>query len=121
MTDLRPCPWCGSDAMVGESHIEGWSVVVCTHCLATRPHGDKPTGAEAAAVWNRRATGWVPVDDGLPPEEQRVLVWWRDRYEARGGHRFSAIRRGMMWSIDGEGAVAPDEVSHWMPLSDPAP
>lgn len=50
---LRPCPFCGSDAIVwtqaGHAHY-----LQCYHCGGRiRPHIDK---AEAIEAWNRRTT-----------------------------------------------------------------
>lgn len=53
---LRPCPFCGSVAIVwmqaGHAHY-----LECSHCGGRiRPHIDK---AEAIEAWNRRESGWM--------------------------------------------------------------
>jgi Lar family restriction alleviation protein len=56
--DLRPCPFCGSDAYFsGEMFV--WAVL-CHGCEAT--NGPHKTELKAAVQWNKRAVGAAPAD-----------------------------------------------------------
>lgn len=78
-------------------------------------------GKELAA-WlseaERRASGWIRAEDGLPEQGHHVLVWVTDDAdepyaelaswcESRGGYWIGAVTWGR------------DEVTHWMPLPEP--
>lgn len=50
---LKPCPFCGGEAIYGKSEASGRVRAVCVDCLAST---DWLAGTdEAAAAWNRRA------------------------------------------------------------------
>lgn len=50
---LKPCPFCGGEAIYGKSEASGRVRTVCVDCLAST---DWLAGTdEAAAAWNRRA------------------------------------------------------------------
>ena len=55
VSELLPCPFCGSDEVFVSRAVQGSSWVVCEnlHCSALGPM--QPTPAEAAAAWNSRA------------------------------------------------------------------
>ena len=57
MTELRPCPFCGSKAVIQEPGFNEWRVICsnpeCGAMIFSRyaePHGD----VEAMEKWNRR-------------------------------------------------------------------
>ena len=50
MTELKPCPFCGSRDV--ESWGKYWVVVVCLACGA---RGPSEVGAAAIAAWNERS------------------------------------------------------------------
>lgn len=56
--DLKPCPFCGSEADVRLERNANVLNVGCVHCgIFTRCYiADKIGLAEAIAVWNRRAS-----------------------------------------------------------------
>lgn len=69
MSELKPCPFCGGEAIVrpGDSpRID--SDVRFAGCEPCGIYGMFLDGleAEAIAAWNRRVSGWVSVDEGLP-------------------------------------------------------
>src|SRR5712692_10482630 len=55
MSELWPCPFCGSDEVFISQAVHGSCWVVCEnmHCGASGP--TQPTPAEASAAWNSRA------------------------------------------------------------------
>ena len=56
MSDLRPCPFCGSDEVFVSQTVQGSSWVVCEnmHCGANGPM--LSSAAEAIIAWNTRTT-----------------------------------------------------------------
>jgi len=53
MTELKPCPFCGSKAEIYQDYEGSWTIE-CTVCFARSwPRKDKEQAIEA---WNRRAT-----------------------------------------------------------------
>ena len=56
MTELKPCPFCGGNALSGDTskHYNEY-LVWCTRCGAETDVQD--TRAEAISAWNRRAGG----------------------------------------------------------------
>ena len=56
MTDLKPCPFCGSSAVALCMGMGAGSLIECEACSAQgaeTDHGDE-SGDEAAALWNKR-------------------------------------------------------------------
>ena len=50
MTELKPCPFCGGEPVLFESHFSGIFYVVCKDCGLTAPH--RLTKEKAMNVWN---------------------------------------------------------------------
>lgn len=61
MIELRPCPFCGSVAVILKTFVVGeneWFYATCCACKA-EINNPMPTAEEAAKRWNRReATQW---------------------------------------------------------------
>jgi len=105
--ELLPCPFCGStDLDVGDaSNYEG-AYVWCNSdfCAACGP----PTGKRKLAIeaWNRRANGWISVEDRLPENETYIIGSWPNVVE-------------QLWFFDGEFSNSDrliGNVTHWQPL-----
>jgi Lar family restriction alleviation protein len=110
---LKPCPFCGSDdidQMFESSDIE------CLQCMATMPSSPwlERAGVSdtAAAAWNRREAGWVPVKERLPRQGERVLISNGD--EVLCGRWFDGH-----WREQGQAFSTDLSVTHWMPLPEP--
>jgi hypothetical protein len=73
MSELKPCPFCGGEAEYREYDDSVWFQCSNFDCQATRVW--KFDGRrDAAEDWNRRASGWISVEDGLPDECVSVLT-----------------------------------------------
>ena len=68
MTELKPCPFCGGEAIVRGS-IVTYDHVACRKCNSAML-GD--TKEEAIAKWNNRPSPW---HTGTPTEEGTYLVF----------------------------------------------
>ena len=72
---------------------------------------------KAIVAWNRRADNkqeWISVDERLPDEDVRVLVWLKEP---------SAILRCVQFDtdriVDGHWVRWNNHITHWMPLPQP--
>lgn len=105
--ELKRCPFCGSTQFTQEWHNNLDSYIECLDC-----------GASACpAAWNRRASPWVSVEDGLPAVGELVLV--RFYYPEQGNYEYKALRQYCEsgW-INPKNACCYDisSVTHWMPI-----
>ena len=111
MTELKPCPFCGGEATA----IDGSKQVWCSDCYA-----DGPFTEEHIAAWNRRASGWVSVEERLPEKAKwsgdRVLVYTEEGYIHTGLYEGEAATDDDPWwdKFNDSGYV-----THWMPLPEP--
>jgi hypothetical protein len=106
-TELLPCPFCGG--VPARFYIMGTEAVACPACAATI--GD-PEPGRARAAWNRRADGWVSVEDALPSDGCAVLGF------CDGDIEMMTYDRQFGWYyIDNDRAYNP--VTHWRPLPPP--
>lgn len=77
--ELKPCPFCGSQAGI-YAHVYGMDdVKYSAECSMCWCHTDWIYRKEddAVAAWNRRAGGWKLFTDELPPEEEEVWITYR--------------------------------------------
>lgn len=94
---LLPCPFCGGEATQSVKNMHG----VCqVFCKTEGCHASTKWSKDPVPAWNRRAGGWIPVEERLPEEGQTILVWYKD-----GGF-------GMTVNVFDE----MENVTHWMPL-----
>lgn len=65
---------------------------------------------------------WISVDERLPKEDQRVLVWnWYSVQIAWREHQPNYIIPETIWTFgdDVDKGYPPQGISHWMPLPEP--
>ena len=108
---LKPCPFCGSKNVQLED-LGYPPHVYCEDCAARitgRGYGEDGE-ADAIKSWNRRASGWISVADGLPEVNKEVLVYCRFYGEKMIG--VSYIDENDRWLFG-------DITYYWMPLSKP--
>ena len=117
MSELKPCPFCGgeADSPVATAFTRdgtGYEFYVqCDKCCAKADFFYN-TPDEATAAWNRRASGWVSVEERLPEIGMPVLV---DGGIAHWNHPDC-------WFSHMEGNPKPViqwAVTHWQPLPEP--
>jgi hypothetical protein len=132
-TPLR-CPFCNGEARVDFAgtcyHVR------CAGCLAKSPN--QGTVPDAVAAWNRRAGGWVRVEDGLPPlntdgefllmsRDEEITIGYRRQcscyYRAASGRRADdppcPLCQGAAdnpYEFVNRGGVCARGVTHWRPL-----
>lgn len=115
---LLPCPFCGGESRIREYkdvefliHNADCFMVQCDRCGCGTSY--EATKAEAIAAWNRRASGWISVKDGLPDNMQYCAVV-RNTWDATCA-RFEHDAFVGLLRVDGEGFEY-DDVTYWMPL-----
>jgi len=69
VSELWPCPFCGSDEVFVSQAVQGSCWVVCEnlHCGAIGP--TQPTPAAAAVAWNSRALVGIGNERGTRPTD----------------------------------------------------
>ncbi len=135
--ELKPCPFCGGEAQI-VGGPEDWSptfndpdsggdpiAVVCKNCNCGLYCFEDYE--EAIAAWNRRADGWIPVEERLPEKDTLVLLYLENE-------NHSKITTGKIYTSDdpqyngefctGFDALCPvflkrEYITHWMPLPQP--
>lgn len=122
MSELKPCPWQMPDEGVhdvrvydvdeGDSGTIGFTVS-CNDCLIDGPQA--MAKKRAVELWNRRASPWVRVEDGLPEIGQEVVVNCHDFYLHKN-HKSIAFWDGLYWRRDNGVTFPYDEGQHWMPI-----
>ena len=132
MGQLKPCPFCGSNNI--EHYIrepEGgvsFSMIECQICFARTMEYRNVTSEEMVEVWNRRASGWMSVEDGLPKRVEGKhysidLLYWLPKENAicSGYYVFPDIEGiNYGWKItNNEDGYSVKDITHWMPLPEP--
>lgn len=77
MTELKPCPFCGGTDLHFES-FSGWGndVIICHKCLSIFSQQEITCEEDLITAWNRRASGWISVEDDKPKNHKAVNVVW---------------------------------------------
>ena len=103
--------------------VEGVMMIVDREVLTEQPLSDtlkrirKAHKAYAENVsCNLRKDGWISVEDRLPEEQERVLVY--DHVEGEGQTVYEAKRVNGRW-IWANSVWVTHGITHWMPLPSP--
>jgi Lar family restriction alleviation protein len=105
---LLNCPFCGGED-IRERFENSESYIECLQCGATMPGYN---GVDSRVAWNRRAAGWVPVEERLPRESEIVLMF--DGDQVLGGRHYHGH-----WYHQGMNYPAFTPATHWTPLPEP--
>ena len=134
MRDLKPCPFCGSEARLTYStNNPRQPYVTCDtpKCPGCNPYQwHYHTEEEAIEAWNRRTERkWIPATEKLPEEEKDVLVSVHfDGYKSKIVNLPQSDYVEIANQIEGVWSSLSDEykvveVNHhviaWMPLPEP--
>ena len=113
---LKSCPFCGTSA--GVCAKEGLFAAACDTWGCYGSFAESlgrlvfSSYAEAIAAWNRRASGWISVDERLPEEEGEYLV-------ARSGLAYGVATFAVSPGGAPSGIWSLPRVGHWQPLQPP--
>lgn len=129
MDKLKPCPFCGGDAQLynwetDNNLCHGWYRVSCIRgtCGTDGPMADSTK--KALKRWDTRASGWIPVEDGLPELNQSVDGWTPLACNGETNQRIENI----CWDPEYKKWVCSDyyeplsselNITHWMPQPEP--
>ena len=122
---LKPCPFCGATDKTGllnicvspakdiyENEMVDFFTVKCHGC-GTKI-GNYYTTEEAAQHWNRRASGWISVENRLPNNYNEVLCL---RKEDEDNVILAYSPKGYWY---GNGYIfRRNSITHWQPLPEP--
>lgn len=122
MTELKPCPFCGSETVdIARTELgETWGQ--CANCLACGPVVGAPyevAWEDASTAWNTRAGGWIKVNDGLPEDDRLVLIrtdanqttvgrYFPHPIDAQWGSAYNIIGNVIYWKeLEGPNEIVP--------------
>ncbi|WP_175663091.1 Lar family restriction alleviation protein [Burkholderia ambifaria] len=110
LTDLLPCPFCGSAASLNSDHIDYF--VLCDTCSGEGPRLQSPTGNHEAskrgaiAAWNARAP--VEQHEAAPAGDIATLIAYAEG--SKSAAVVNACRRVAAWQANaGQHEAAPAE------------
>jgi len=69
VSELLPCPFCGSDEVFVSQAVQGSCWVVCENMHCGAIGSTKPTPAAASAAWNSRALVGTDNESGARPTD----------------------------------------------------
>jgi Lar family restriction alleviation protein len=124
MSNLKPCPFCGGEAdRFGVSAEREGDYVnpIAPGCDSCQAYVFAKTHDEAIAAWNRRAAGWVSVEERLPENIRKQVPY--DSQQLLVALRDGTVLMGFLCDERWYDANMIDEelftVTHWMPLPEP--
>jgi uncharacterized coiled-coil protein SlyX len=107
MSELKPCPFCGGEAVQDTYHGD-----IRVRCLGCSVQHLNP---EALKTWNTRADQWQPTETA--PKDGELIILFADvPWRIRIGYRDSGS--GKFHSIP-QSSTLRDQPTHWMPLPSP--
>lgn len=120
MSELKPCPLCKSNKILVGDDLnainELYGYVICLKC-GLKMEGFKGNWEDAKKFaitkWNRRASPWVRVEDGLPEHYQDVLIKLVRCSDSIISATWHGIDNHFFSNVSGHDY--PD-ATHWMPI-----
>ena len=101
MIDLKPCPFCGGEAEVGQPVLDTMNMVFCVDCKVTVEDDDV---ADAIAAWNRRA----PLADAAPEMLEVLRLMTTEAFDHKHGCALLAGRaRALLARLEETSSRAP--------------
>lgn len=128
MIDLKPCPFCGCQPKVRKTirfpkwkkgAIEAYEAVCLNYeCLIYNANEQYFSSEKAAALaWNRRAEGWIHIDDKLPEDYENILIFVNDLKSEPVQADVCYYDGDEAWLDSGYNFGS--DVTYWMPLPKP--
>lgn len=132
MTDLPPCPFCGSKPRqysiptptewTYAHEVDHWVSGESDECFASV--GMCETAEEATEMWNTRATGWQPIETA-PRDGENFLGYGSYIHHGDASvteycviASYNTLSPDLPW-VDDEGSHPYEFLTHWMPLPQP--
>lgn len=115
MKELKPCPFCGSEAEIIEPDCDGYYRVICknNNCSMGYPDAWYDSKEELTRDWNtRQDSNWISVNSSIKPDSYEVLCI--NKYKDQIiGHLQQADDGSYECVTDYETLL---HVTHWQPL-----
>lgn len=132
MDKLKPCPFCGGEAFMDEGiDADGATVyrIGCAHLICGMcPRTVNYSKEDTIEAWNRRADGWISVEDKMPkvPEKTYSTKTWviacvegHENSCCRAYER-AVLKTGVKYRwLYPWGSISDERITHWQPLPKP--
>lgn len=72
--ELKPCPFCGGEAVYHEGDETVWDFIFCSECDFIIHADEVYAGDKLKREWNRRPSLWISVDKETPKLGETVFI-----------------------------------------------
>ena len=114
---LKPCPFCGGEALDATTMRSGLPVIECIKCHALMMSPDAHGAPALANKWNTRELSWQPIETA-PKDGRFILLYQGENAMVSGHYQINLDRDGHSAWLDYDGNEL-DVVTHWMPIPEP--